>query len=330
MSPRSILIGVCTFQRPSLEQTLLALAALTIPPDTNVRIAVADNDETPSAEPLVRRVAARTGRAIEHLHVPARNISLARNALLNAAESAGGDVGPALLAFLDDDEWVEPDWLTNILSALDAASADAAFGPVRGIYAENAPNWMRQGAFHDTKPELDREGRVRNGYTCNVLLDLATPAFRGRRFDLTLGRSGGEDTTYFDGARRAGAVLVPAPLAVASEHVPADRAAAVWLARRRFRMGQTHATLIGSRAGTARRLRLAAVAGAKSAVCLALAAAQAPSAPRRNRALLRCCLHAGAASGLLGARTLVLYGGSEAVVPQHSRDVGSVPADPAA
>ncbi len=304
---RAVLVGVCTFQRPSLEGTLRSLLALEPPPGVALRLVVADNDERPSAEPLVRRVAAEAGREVGYLHRPARNISLARNALVEEAERNG----LPFLAFLDDDEWVAPDWLARLLEAKEATGADAVFGPIRGIYDEGAPAWMRRGAFHDCEAELDGQGRVRTGYSGNVLLDLTAPAIQGLRFDLAHGRTGGEDTAFFEAAKRKGAVLAPAPLATAFEHVPTHRARAEWLARRRYRMGQTHGELIGQGASAAGRLAKAGVAGAKAAACLAMAAAQGFSPERRNRALLRGCLHAGVVARLLGSSPLVLYGGPE-------------------
>lgn len=320
---RAVVVGVCTFQRPSLEGTLRSLLALEPPPGVAVRLVVVDNDERPSAEPVVRRVAAEAGREVGYLHRPARNISLARNAVIEEAEREG----TPLVAFLDDDEWVGPDWLARLLEAKDATGADAVFGPIHGIYGEDAPDWMRRGAFHDCAAELDDRGHVRTGYSGNTLIDLTAPAIRGLRFDLAHGRSGGEDTAFFEAAKRAGAVLAEAPLATSFEHVPPHRARAEWLARRRFRMGQTHGELIGQGASPAARLAKVGVASAKAAACLAMAAAQALSPERRNRALLRGCLHAGVVARLLGSRPLVLYGGPEPTAPRAAPSSTSTPTD---
>ena len=46
-------ICVCTYRRPELESTLRSLGTLEVPPDTTVRIIVADNDVLPSAHALV-------------------------------------------------------------------------------------------------------------------------------------------------------------------------------------------------------------------------------------------------------------------------------------
>lgn len=301
---RRVLIGVCTFRRPSLRRTLLSLAAQDVLPGIETRLAVADNDDMPSARTLVATIAEEAGRPIAYRHCPARNISVARNGILDLAEAEDTD----LLAFLDDDEWVEPHWLASLIAALDAAGADAAFGPVRAVYGDAAPAWMQAGGFHDMRPEVDGQGFVRTGHTANVLLRLDTPALRGRRFDPGFGRSGGEDTAFFAGAKQAGAVLALAPDALAFEHVPPERTRVGWLVRRRFRMGQTHGTLIGSGATPARRAGLLALAGAKTLACLAMAVPALPFAERRSRALLRGCLHAGAVASLSGLPALRLYG----------------------
>lgn len=304
MRSRTAVVGVCTFRRPSLRGTLLSLAGQEVPAGIVLRIAVADNDEAPSARDLVAAVSSETGRHVTYLHLPARNISVARNGVLDLAQGQAAD----LAGFLDDDEWVGPDWLARMVRALDASGADAVFGPVRGVYPDDAPRWMRAGFLHDVEPELDYRGQVRTGYAGNVLMDAGAPALAERRFDPALGRSGGEDTEFFAAAKAAGAVLAPAPLAVAFEHVPPERIRTGWLVRRRFRMGQTHGQVIGRGASPARRTALAAVACAKVVASLALAMPVAHRPERRGRALLRSCLHAGAASSLFGIRSLALYG----------------------
>lgn len=301
---RTVVVGVCTFRRPSLRETLLSLASQRVPGGLVLRIAVADNDEGPSARDLVSGASAEVARSIAYLHCPARNISVARNALLDLAHGEGAD----LVAFLDDDEWVGPDWLAQMVRALDGAGADAVFGPVRGVYADDAPRWMRAGSLHDVEPELGRDGQVRTGYAGNVLMAPDAPSLLERRFDPALGRSGGEDTAFFAGAKADGAVLVTAPEAVAFEHVPPERTRIGWLVQRRFRMGQTHGQLIGRDASPARRTAMAAVACAKVVASLALAVPVAHRPERRGRALLRGCLHAGAVSSLVGMRSLALYG----------------------
>lgn len=302
---RRLDICICTFRRPGLEDTLRSLAQLQLPLDIDVRVIVADNDDTPSARLLVERVAPEIGLPVRYVHAPARNISIARNACLDASD---GD----LVAFMDDDETATAGWLQALVLAMDDDHADVVLGPVHAHYGPDAPDWMRRGDFHSTRP-VWRGGRIRTGYTCNVLIRSKSPSVFGRRFRLELGQSGGEDTTYFAEISDAGGVIEYAPEAWLEEVVPASRATLQWLARRRFRMGQTHGRLIAQGTSLPRRLKETAVASAKLGFCAAVALLSAPAPVARNRGILRGLLHAGVIAGLMGVRELQQYGGAISV-----------------
>src|ERR1700761_9052853 len=133
----SLAIGVCTFRREALDQTLESVARQGPGP---IRVVVADNDETPAAEARIRAVGARLGLDLDYRHAPARNISVARNACLDAA---GGD----WLLFIDDDEVAEPGWMDAMAREAARGRWDVVLGPVDAVYSDTAPAWMRRGAF---------------------------------------------------------------------------------------------------------------------------------------------------------------------------------------
>ncbi|WP_145104321.1 glycosyltransferase [Cereibacter sediminicola] len=305
MNGARIAIGICTYRRPGVAATLASIGTLNWPDGTAGTVIVADNDETPSARATVEAAARALSLPVCYLHAPARNISVARNAILEAALARGVD----RLAFIDDDEMVEPGWIAALLAAQSRTGAEAVLGPVRAEHGADAPAWMRKGAVHDTLPTILPDGSIKSGYTCNVLMDLAAPALEGLRFDPMRGRSGGEDTAFFEIMLRRGGRLGYAPEALVRETVPAERARLGWLLRRRFRMGQTHASLIAAPAGLA-RARQGATALAKVAACAGMAAAALHDPLRRNNALLRGALHVGTLSALFGARPITIYGGS--------------------
>lgn len=295
-------IAVCTFRREALSETLASLAGLTVPQGVHLRVIVADNDVEPSARARVAE--AQLPMDIAYVHCPAGNISIARNACLDHADAD-------FIAFVDDDETVEPQWLDRLLAEAEKSGADVALGPVRAVYAADAPAWMRRGDFHSTLP-VWVGGEIRTGYTCNVLMRLGAPSIAGRRFDLALGRSGGEDTAFFDAVNAAGGRIAFAEEAWVQEPVSASRARFAWLAQRRLRMGQTHGRLLAERHEGFARLTAAALAAAKCATCFAGAAALVLLPVRRNRFVLRGLLHAGAIGGLFGARAIEPYGTVEA------------------
>ncbi|OOY10034.1 glycosyltransferase [Thioclava sp. F36-7] len=298
-------IGLCTYRREIVRDTLASLAE-TLPPDLDICVIVADNDLEPSSEDRVRSVPLPF--ELHYLHAPAHNISIARNAVLDAAEAQDLDC----LAFLDDDERALPGWLPALMEARQSEESAAVIGPVRAYHNDAAPEWMRAGHIHDTLAEHDSEGRVRAGYTCNVLLDLKHPAVSGLRFDPEFGRSGGEDTIFFDQIKRRGGTLAYAPDAWLEEDVPAERARLSWLFRRRFRMGQTHAVLVSQGKSFAARMIELGRAGAKALACLGLSLGHVTVPLARNRNLMRAALHIGVVWRLAGGSRTEIYGGASA------------------
>lgn len=286
-------ICICTFRRAHLADTLRSVAKIDVAKH-EVRIIVADNDETSSAYPLVATLETELPFPVHYVHAPASNICIARNACLDAADAD-------FVAFIDDDELVARDWLTALIDTAEKTSAAATLGPVNALYADDAPAWMRQGDFHSTYPVFV-DGAIRTGYTCNVLIRWSAP-FRALRFDTKLGRSGGEDTDFFYRLTALGGTIAYAPEAIVEEHVPADRATMAWLIRRRLRFGQTHGMLLpGSPA------RTLPVVAAKFGYCIGMTALTAFSPVRRRRNWLRAVLHFGVAGGILGARQAEHYG----------------------
>lgn len=298
--PIRVDVGVCTFRRPAVAETLASLGRLEVPPGVALRVVVADNDETPSAEQRVRESARAAGLDLAYVHAPARNICIARNAILEAAQ---GD----FIAFLDDDETAAPGWLATLLAEASRGGWDAVLGPVKAVYGDDAPAWLAAGDFHSTAP-VEVRGRILKGYAGNVLIRRATVERLRLRFDLRLGRQGGEDDDFFYRLTDAGGTIGYAPEALAYEPVPPGRASLKWLLKRSFRTGQSHgARLRNVSGGAAGRLGQLAVAGAKSGVCMAGAAAAALSPTARSRWLVRGSLHAGVVARLAGIRELQLY-----------------------
>ncbi len=301
-------IAVCTYRRPQLADTLRSLGALVVPDGVTPRLIVADNDIGPSAKRIVDEMAGRLPFPVVYVHCPASNISLARNACLDHSQAEW-------LAFIDDDCSASPDWLAALVTKARQTGADAVLGPVAAIYGDAAPAWMRRGDFHSTNPVFVR-GKLLTGYTCNVLMNVGAPSLDGRRFDLALGRTGGEDTEFFTAMVRDGGRLAFAEKALASEPVPADRAQFGWLAKRRFRTGQTHGRLLAKTSGGTSG-KAVALAAAKVAFCAGGAVLTGLRPVARNRYALRSIMHGGVVSGLLGVREITLYGDASAGIEKE-------------
>lgn len=298
-----IAIGICTFRRPMLTETLHSLAAQALPPGTSCSVIVADNDDTPTALPLVEQARTAASHPLHYVHAPARNICLARNALLDKA----ADLGVDYLAFIDDDETATPDWIKNLLEQISASGDDAVLGHVQAVYRPDTAAWLHRVRPHDAAPVIQRDGRILTGYAGNVILRLKSPALQGRRFNPALGVTGGEDDDFFSSMVRDGGTISYAPDAFVFEKVPPARESLRYLMLRKFRSGQTYAMITEPD----RRGRLGVIpltqAAAKTALLLTWAGLNVLSPDRRMRALLRASLHAGVCAHLLGTKTLELY-----------------------
>jgi succinoglycan biosynthesis protein ExoM len=293
---------LCTFRRPEVRETLRSLDVLDLPEGVNLRIVVSDNDDSPSAKTVVEETAATMTRPVLYCHAPARNISVARNAGLDAAAKREAD----WVAFLDDDETAEPDWLAELLDCAKTTSADAVFGPSIAEYGPDAPDWMRQEDYHSNWPER-RGSVVQTGHTCNALLRLGHAPWRAERFDIARGRTGGEDTEFFFRLNHQGARFEISETAIVREGVPPSRLSFRWIAQRKYRSGQSYAAITQ---GAASRLKLILSSGAKVLACTCGALINFWSEERRNFWLLRGALHIGVISGCLSLRQPEIYGAS--------------------
>ncbi len=299
---KEIDVCLCTFRRNHVTKTLESLKNLEGMNDWHIRIIVADNDETPSAEERVMATAEKTGLHILYVHAPARNISIARNACLDNATAP-------LIAFMDDDEIATPRWLSALVEK-QHEGWDAVLGPVKAIYAPDQPYWMHKGDFHATMP-VWVNGEIITGYTCNVLLNRASARVKNLRFMEQLGKTGGEDSFFFATLHQQGGKIGFTSEALLVEDVPASRAHFGWLFQRRFRSGQTHGFMLMELAKNhsfSFRLIQTLKALMKFIICITMGVLTFYNPVKARFWLLRSAVHLGVIMRMVGQKELVLYG----------------------
>jgi len=281
---RSVDVCICAYRRDTLDDTLSSIAGQQLE-DAQVRVIVADNDDRAERRQHIEATAKALGLNLKYVHAPARNISVARNACMDAA---AGD----WIAFIDDDEIATANWLCELLLA--SSGRDIVFGLVQALYPSDAPQWTIEGDFHSTR--LKDNDADWNGHTGNALINASFVRDHRLRFARAHGRAGGEDTVFFFEAMQAGARFGYAPSAVVNELTPPSRVSLRWLLARRFRSGQTH-HIIMRREG--RRIAGTLSAGPKLAWSL-VAAISARRRANAVRQLLRGALHAGVIAAAIG------------------------------
>ncbi len=226
-----ISVCLCTYKRTTLEKTLHSLVAQKLPDNCTMEVVVVDNDSEESGRAICEAIDG--GEVTVNYHVNAeRNLAEVRNATM---ANANGE----LLAFIDDDEWAEPDWITTLYSALEHYQADAVFGMVNVIYPDETPEWIAQGNMFG-KDDHATGAVLKKGATSNALLRASWVKQKGFQFDPHFGKSGGEDTDFFHRIYKAGGKLVYTNDAVVSETVESHRLNMSYLKKQNVRIGQTH------------------------------------------------------------------------------------------
>jgi succinoglycan biosynthesis protein ExoM len=257
----SIVIAIPTFKRRlGLERLLRSLAALET--DAKLRVLVADNDaDKYEGADLCARIGANYRWPLETFIVAERGIAQVRNALV---ERVLGDPTVAFVAMLDDDEWVEPQWLSALIDAQRRTNADVVRGSVLREFEAPPPIWALE---WEGIAAIDRptgyDGMIEG--IGNVLIArhcferLSKPCF-----DLQFGLTGGEDKEFFVRLGKLGTQFTRTSDAVAHEYVPASRVRLNWSLKRAYRTGNTdmRIALKHSRSLGALLSELAKIAGA--------------------------------------------------------------------
>lgn len=253
----SISVCLCTFKRPALLNDLLdALARQNMDGIGPVQVCVVDNDPEHSARDVLTLWQQRCPGWLTYQHLPVPNIALARNATVAMAHGEW-------VAFIDDDELPQDNWLSTLMAATRTYQADAVLGPVLPRYVPGTPQWLIDGRYFDRR--RPRTGMVldeRDARSGNVLIRAHTLRLLDGPFDPAFGRTGGEDSVLFRSLLRAGAKLVWCDEAPVSEEVPLARANSGWLLKRSYRIGQTwtRAELYHQPQGGVRAMRMVTLA----------------------------------------------------------------------
>lgn len=226
---------------------------------------VVDSGSQPPCRELVERHAPRLPR-LRYLYEPRPGLARARNRGLRAAACA-------LVAFVDDDAAVAPDWARRLAAPFADDRVACVGGACRPAFAVPPPRWLSERL-------LQYAGITRFGSAAREAVRTsdypfgANVAFRrdallaARAFPEQLGRIGsallsGEEAAAIDALRGAGWRVRLEPAAVVAHTVAAERCSSRYYWRRLFWQGVTRA-----RAGASPRLTLRLLAALPVRVCL--------------------------------------------------------------
>ncbi len=237
-------VAVCTAKRPVMFRACLeSLINQAVPPGWKAEIIVVDNDAEPRSEPIVGDMAARSPFPLAYVHEPKQGIPFARNSAIEASLRSGAE----WIAFIDDDEVADNNWLQALMEVASTTKADILHGRTLYNYPPLCKKWM---------PEKKRSRRKTGDQlvcasTNNVMFRtrLVNSTHFGLRFDTGKALTGGSDTAFFYKAADNGARIIYVAHAVVTENVPEERCTYKWRMKRYYRCSANSSSIEISRKG---------------------------------------------------------------------------------
>jgi len=241
MSVPDISIVICTLRRvQQLKEAVLSCLALRSQDRFSLEIIVVDNSPEAGAADLVKALAAEATATIRYVHEPRTNIAYARNTGIAAAQAP-------LIAFVDDDMRLSPQWLPSVMRTMVAQDADALVGAIEPIaeHSDQAPDARILNFYcrnlrlpEGVRIKCRRSGHISGIGTGNSVLRRAC-IISPQPFDPAFG-GGGEDTDFFLRLGQRNLSVVWSSDSLAYEIVSWRRATLSFVTHRAFRGSQNY------------------------------------------------------------------------------------------
>jgi succinoglycan biosynthesis protein ExoM len=228
-----ISVCICTYKRPQMLTNLLTkLQSQETKQMFTYSIVVADNDYAQSAYQTVESFKGKAKIDIDYYCEPEQNIALARN---KAVANACGE----FVAFIDDDEFPDQEWLLELYKTCKKFNASGVLGPVRPRFEAEPPQWIIKGKLCERRSF--KSGTIlkdpRDTRTGNVLFRRKILNDKEIVFDPRFGRTGGEDTDFFKRMIEKRKVFVWSNEACVYETIPPERLKGAYFLKRALLRG---------------------------------------------------------------------------------------------
>jgi len=315
-----VVIGICTCNRRELLSRVLdrleqiELGGLD---PKHLRIVVVDNFPNGEVKALCDAASRKLPVPLIFLEEPRRGISFARNRIVRETLALDADC----LAFIDDDDLPEPDWLVHLLDRLGETGADIIMGNRVYELPDNAAlcvkDRLNQPTMTNDTKTWKSNGLPHQLSTCNVLIRrhvLELMARTGHVFDPVFALMGGGDADFFCRARRAGFSFARAEKSFIQFRVWEHRATLRGVLHRKFKGGFSQGLLVRRYLGVQQMLQWLAEVLWRLSRSLLTMPLEAFSASRGTRGMSKIGWSLGALYGFIGGR-YDYYGRPETVPP---------------
>ena len=223
-----IVLGICTYRRP--EELRKLLEALPHLEGVNaLEVVVADNDAGGQGMQVCQSLPDNYPFSVNAMSVTTSGISAVRNAVASKALSLQSQ----MIAFLDDDEWPEPQWLSELLRVQAQFDADLVGGPTRPVFPDHANPALINNPYFGADMQLPDGSACQLQAGGNFLVKASVlQRYAPQFFDEAFSHSGSEDLAFFARLAADGYTMRWAANAIVHEPVPESRLTPAWLKQR--------------------------------------------------------------------------------------------------
>jgi len=230
----SVALCIPTFRRPGgLRKLLDHVGELTYRGPLSVVVVENDASGRAGAE-VVERMSAAFPFPLAVIIEPRRGQTYAYNrGFVSACRAVPS---PDYVAVLDDDEYPDRAWLTEMIKAAIDTDADIVGGPVLPVF-DDPHHWLATSGIYE--PPRYKTGRIEMIYGAGSMLIRreVLERYLDEPFSAAFAFTGGSDLEFFTRCRRDGRTFAWSDSALVFETTPAARTTVAWLLRRNFRKG---------------------------------------------------------------------------------------------
>lgn len=226
----TIVIAIITYKRPeALVNCIRSLKNIIIPENAEVSLLVVDNDIERSAAEIVFELTPEFPFEVEYIVEENKGIPHARNKVLSHCKNKD------YIAFIDDDETAEREWLKCLYNTAIKYDADIVQGLINYQFEEGFEHLSNIDIFAN---HAAATGEILDtAWTNNVLFSTKVYKNLGLRFDTSFSKRGGSDRHFFCYACSINKKIVMCREAIVNAPITGSRTSWKWIAMRNIRVG---------------------------------------------------------------------------------------------
>ena len=227
-----IVICIPTYKRPLLlKKLVLSISKCNIDVSLikDFTIIIVDNDEGKTAMPAVNELKEELDsltNKITYVNHPIKGLANVRNELIRNALL----LNPDYIALVDDDEYVSPEWLNELVKAITVNKGDIVLGPVVSLF-KNVPGYLTGWLQRKNYPNNTKLDFLASN---NLMIDTKSFLEKNVWFDTRFNTTGAEDVFFGSQMLRKGAKIYWAANAIVYEPIPESRTKLSWLMKRKY------------------------------------------------------------------------------------------------